>query len=266
MAGREDSTRGKGHGRKGRNPGLRQSLCAQGLPPEEQLSLEEVEKAARERNSAKRKAAAEKKEKESSGVQDRDTPDVDVPDAHHAVPDAVAPDVEEMTPSDSARSSHSSASVEFVGVSAPDAPTQASVGGAVKVMCPAEAHQGGQVAKASCRRLGKKPKATPNSGNTDHESESDSAAVSALLRSHDDEEDKEDEAGEAEGMNKDSERAHDLLVLIFARLLPQVMQPQQRDDHEEQQHIACQRGKLMSLWREEKYPKIQNRSREYDTA
>ncbi|ETP38758.1 hypothetical protein F442_13716, partial [Phytophthora nicotianae P10297] len=26
----------------------------------------------------------------------------------------------------------------FVGVSAPDAPTQASVGGAVKVMCPAE--------------------------------------------------------------------------------------------------------------------------------
>ncbi|ETP02592.1 hypothetical protein F441_20367 [Phytophthora nicotianae CJ01A1] len=145
MAGREDSTRGKGRGRKGRNPGLRQSLRAQGLPPEEQLTLEEVEKAARERNAAKRKAAAEKKDKESSGVQDRDTPDADVPDAHHAVPDAVAPDVEEKTPSDSARSSHSSASVEFVGVSAPDAPTQASVGDAVKVECPAEGGPSGSL-------------------------------------------------------------------------------------------------------------------------
>ncbi|ETI30070.1 hypothetical protein F443_22810 [Phytophthora nicotianae P1569] len=145
MAGREDSTRGKGRGRKGGNPGLRQSLRAQGLPPEEQPSLEEVEKAARERNAAKRKAAAEKKEKESSGVQDRDTPDADVPDAHHAVPDAVAPDVEEKTPSDSARSSHSSASVEFVGVSAPDIPTQASVGGAVKVKCPAEGGPSGSL-------------------------------------------------------------------------------------------------------------------------
>ncbi|ETP30766.1 hypothetical protein F442_20300, partial [Phytophthora nicotianae P10297] len=138
MAGREDSTRGKGRGRKDRNPGLRQSLRAQELPPKKQPSLEEVKKAARERNTAKRKAGAEKKEKESSGVQDRDNPDADVSDAHHAVPDAVAPDVEEKTPSDSARSSHSSASMEFVGVSAPDAPTQASVGGAVKVKCPAE--------------------------------------------------------------------------------------------------------------------------------
>ncbi|ETO68060.1 hypothetical protein F444_15078 [Phytophthora nicotianae P1976] len=145
MAGREDSTRGKGRGRKGRNPGLRQSLRAQGLPPEEQPSLEEVEKAALERNAAKRKAAAEKKEKESPGVQDRDAPDADVPDAHHAVPDAVAPDVEEKTPSDSARSTHSSASVEFVGVSAPDVPTQASVGGAVKVKCPAEGGPSGSL-------------------------------------------------------------------------------------------------------------------------
>ncbi|ETM54685.1 hypothetical protein L914_02023 [Phytophthora nicotianae] len=56
------------------------------------------------------------------------------------------------------------------------------------------------MAKASCRRPGKKPKATPNSGNTDHESESDSAAVSAPPRSHDDEVGKEDEEGEAEGV------------------------------------------------------------------
>ncbi|KUF84645.1 hypothetical protein AM588_10000732 [Phytophthora nicotianae] len=144
MAGREDSTRGKGRGRKGRNPGLRQSLRAQGLPPEEQPSLEEVEKGARERNAAKRKAAAEKKEKESSGVQDQDTPDADVPDAHHAVPDAVAPDVEEKTRV-TPRGAHTRASVEFVGVSAPDAPTQASVGGAVKVKCPAEGGPSGSL-------------------------------------------------------------------------------------------------------------------------
>ncbi|ETP27894.1 hypothetical protein F442_22821, partial [Phytophthora nicotianae P10297] len=128
MAGREDSTRGKGRGRKGPKPGLRQSLRAQGLPPEEQPSLEEVEKGARERNATKRKAAAEKKEKESSGVQDQDTPDADVPDAHHAVPDAVAPDVEEKT-----------------RVTPRGAHTRASVGGAVKVKCPAEGGPSGSL-------------------------------------------------------------------------------------------------------------------------
>ncbi|KAE8884083.1 hypothetical protein PF003_g31919 [Phytophthora fragariae] len=65
MAGSE-STR---EGRRSAREGTRRSRRTQGVPPEEQLSLEEVERSARRRNAERRKAARE--EKESTDTQDQ---------------------------------------------------------------------------------------------------------------------------------------------------------------------------------------------------
>ncbi|EGZ08971.1 hypothetical protein PHYSODRAFT_339375 [Phytophthora sojae] len=117
MAGSE-SIRERGRG--GRADGVRRSRRSQGMPPEEQLSLEEVEQNTRRTNAARRKAAREEKE----STEDQDQPDSEpaAQDAHHVSLDAATPDDEEKGPR-----------VEVVGVSIPDVPAQASVGGAVKV-------------------------------------------------------------------------------------------------------------------------------------
>ncbi|GMF35200.1 unnamed protein product [Phytophthora fragariaefolia] len=103
-----------------------------GMPPEEQLSLEEVERSARQRNAERRKAAHE--EKESTDAQDQPDLEPAVQDAHQASPDTGArKGANEAPPEDSERDPSS----ESQGVSIPDAPAQASVGDVVKVEPPA---------------------------------------------------------------------------------------------------------------------------------
>ncbi|EGZ28850.1 hypothetical protein PHYSODRAFT_322474 [Phytophthora sojae] len=129
MAGSE-SIRERGRG--GRTDGVRRSRRTQGMPPEEQLSLEEVERNARRTNAARRKAARE--EKESTEAQDQPESEPAAQDAHHVSLDAVTPNDEEKgPPSGSEVNSTPGSEVEVVGVSIPDVSTQASVGGAVKV-------------------------------------------------------------------------------------------------------------------------------------
>ncbi|OWY96530.1 hypothetical protein PHMEG_00033179, partial [Phytophthora megakarya] len=96
---------------RGRGPGrtLRQSRRARDLQPEEQKPLEVIEKEARARRAVARE---EKKAAESK-------------------------DARTHAPVDSGADSNSDSSVEILGVSGPDVPEQASVGGAVKVESPA---------------------------------------------------------------------------------------------------------------------------------
>ncbi|KAE9070636.1 hypothetical protein PF010_g26185 [Phytophthora fragariae] len=128
MAGSESIREG---GRSARE-GTRRSRRTQGAPPEEQLSLEEVERSARRRNAERRKAARE--EKESTDAQDQPDLEPAVQDAHQASPDTGTREgVNEAPPEDSERDPNS----ESQGASIPDAPAQASVGDAVKVEPPA---------------------------------------------------------------------------------------------------------------------------------
>ncbi|EGZ18858.1 hypothetical protein PHYSODRAFT_253977 [Phytophthora sojae] len=102
------------------------------MPPEEQLSLEEVERNARRTNAARRKAGRE--EKESTEAQDQPDSEPAAQDAHHVSLGAATPDDEEkVPPSGSEVNSTPDSEVEVVGVSIPDVPAQASVGGTVKV-------------------------------------------------------------------------------------------------------------------------------------
>ncbi|KAE9261846.1 hypothetical protein PF008_g32750, partial [Phytophthora fragariae] len=124
-----ESTR---EGGRSAREGTRRSRRTQGAPPEEQLSLEEVERSARRRNAERRKAARE--EKESTDAQDQPNLEPAVQDAHQASPDTGAREgVNEAPPEDSERDPNS----ESQGASIPDAPTHASVGDAVKVEPPA---------------------------------------------------------------------------------------------------------------------------------
>ncbi|KAE9203395.1 hypothetical protein PF004_g18143 [Phytophthora fragariae] len=128
MAGSESTREG---GRSSRE-GTRRSRRTQGVPPEEQLSLEEVERSARRRNAERRKAARE--EKESTDAQDQPDLEPAVQDAHQASPDTGAREgVNEAPPEDSERDPNS----ESQGVSIPDAPAQALTEDAVKVEPPA---------------------------------------------------------------------------------------------------------------------------------
>ncbi|KAE8894898.1 hypothetical protein PF003_g20798 [Phytophthora fragariae] len=98
MAGSESTREG---GRSARE-GTRRSRRTQGVPPEEQLSLEEVERSARQRNAERRKAARE--EKESTDAQDQPDLEPAVQDAHQASPDTGAREgVNEAPPEDSER-------------------------------------------------------------------------------------------------------------------------------------------------------------------
>ncbi|KAE8909311.1 hypothetical protein PF005_g19666 [Phytophthora fragariae] len=104
----------------------------QGVPPEEQLSLEEVERSTRRRNAERRKTVRE--EKESMDAQDQPDLEPAVQDAHQASPDTGAREgVNETSPEDSERDPNS----ESQGASISDAPAQASVGDAVNVEPPA---------------------------------------------------------------------------------------------------------------------------------
>ncbi|KAE9299741.1 hypothetical protein PF008_g23169, partial [Phytophthora fragariae] len=111
--------------------GTRRSRRTQGVPPEEQLSLEEVERSARQRNAERRKAARE--EKESTDAQDARS---------GAGRSECAPSFpgyrrsRRLGRSASGRLGEDPNS-ESQGASSPDAPTQASVADAVNVEPPA---------------------------------------------------------------------------------------------------------------------------------
>ncbi|EGZ22938.1 hypothetical protein PHYSODRAFT_253792 [Phytophthora sojae] len=99
------------------------------MPPEEQLSLE---RNARRTDASRRKAARDAKE--STEAQGQPDAEPAAQDAHHVSLDAATPDDEEKgPPSGSEVNSTLDSEVEVVGVSIPNAPAQASVGGAVKV-------------------------------------------------------------------------------------------------------------------------------------
>ncbi|KAE8992412.1 hypothetical protein PR003_g21869 [Phytophthora rubi] len=128
MAGSESTREG---GRSARE-GTRRSRRTQGVPLEEQLALEEVERSARRRHAARRKAARE--EKESTAAQDQPDLELAVQDAHQASPDTGAREgLNDSSPEDSERDPNSESQV----ASTPDAPAQASVGDAIKVEPPA---------------------------------------------------------------------------------------------------------------------------------
>ncbi|KAE8890480.1 hypothetical protein PF005_g9548 [Phytophthora fragariae] len=128
MAGSE-STREVGRSAR---EGTRRSRRTQGVPPEEQLSLEEVERSARQRNAVRSKAA--RKEKESTDAQDHPDLEPAVQGAHQASPDTGAREgANEAPPEDSERDPNS----DSQGASTPDASAQASLGDAVKVEPPA---------------------------------------------------------------------------------------------------------------------------------
>ncbi|OWY94754.1 hypothetical protein PHMEG_00035430 [Phytophthora megakarya] len=104
---REEGGRGRGRGRM-----LRQSCRTQGLQPEEQKPLEVIEKEARARRAVARE---EKKVTESKDARTQPDSEQEIQDVHPI----------------------SDSSMEVLGVSGPDVPEQASVGGAVKVESPA---------------------------------------------------------------------------------------------------------------------------------
>ncbi|GMF50359.1 unnamed protein product [Phytophthora fragariaefolia] len=111
--------------------GTRRSRRTQGIPPEEQSSLEEVERTARRRNAARRRAARE--EKESTEDQDQLDSEPAIQEAHQAILDTGTRDgLVEEPPKGSERDSVS----ESLGVSNTDVPTSVSVGDAVKVEPP----------------------------------------------------------------------------------------------------------------------------------
>jgi hypothetical protein len=133
-----ESTREGGRGR-GRGQAPRRSHRDQGLPPEETKSLDEVAKEARQVSAVKRKAANERKQRPSQDTQDQPDSEPPVQDAHHASPDGVAePGSNVKASGDHAEDSSSDSRVAFMGVSGSDAPTQASVGDAVKKESSAE--------------------------------------------------------------------------------------------------------------------------------
>jgi hypothetical protein len=123
-----ESTREGGRGR-GRGQAPRRSRRAQGFPPEETKSLDEVAKEARQASAVKSKAAKERKKRASQVAQDQPDSEPPVQDAHHASPDGAAePGSNVKASGDPAEDSSSDSSVGFMGVSSPDASTQASVG------------------------------------------------------------------------------------------------------------------------------------------
>jgi uncharacterized damage-inducible protein DinB len=135
MAGTE-STR---EGERGGGQAQRQSRRAQGLPPEETKTLDELKKERHQAIAAKRKAAKEQKERESQDVQDQPDSEPVTQGAHHANLDASPEDGSSgKTSGDSKRNSSSVTSVEAEGVSIQDAPAQASEGGAKEVESSAE--------------------------------------------------------------------------------------------------------------------------------
>jgi hypothetical protein len=75
----------QGEAREGgeRGEAVRQSRRTRGLLPEEQKSLDEVQKEARKAKAAKKKKA--KRAKESTAVADQPAPEPDFQDAHQAV-------------------------------------------------------------------------------------------------------------------------------------------------------------------------------------
>ncbi|POM75085.1 Hypothetical protein PHPALM_7858, partial [Phytophthora palmivora] len=110
------------------------------MQPEAQKPLDVVEKEARARNAAKRRAAREEK-KAAEPIHAHEQPDSEdtIQGAHHVSLDEVTGDGQkESAPVGSGGDSSSDSSVEVVGVPVPDAPAQASVGGAAVVEYPAE--------------------------------------------------------------------------------------------------------------------------------
>uniref|UniRef100_H3H5U9 Uncharacterized protein n=1 Tax=Phytophthora ramorum TaxID=164328 RepID=H3H5U9_PHYRM len=128
MAGIESTCEG---GREGseRGDASRSSRRVQGLPPEEQATLDEVVRNARKANAAKRKAAQEAKE---STAQEGDTSESAVQEAHQANQDG---DVEVL--SDGEEDSEWSGS-ESGSDDENDTSSQESEGDVVKVEPPAE--------------------------------------------------------------------------------------------------------------------------------
>ncbi|OWY93525.1 LOW QUALITY PROTEIN: hypothetical protein PHMEG_00037051 [Phytophthora megakarya] len=100
------------------------------LGREEQKSLEVIEKEARSRRAVARE---EKKAVESKDARTQPDSEEEIQDAHHVILDCTAEDgPEESAPVGSGADSNSDSSVEVLGVSGPDVPEQASVGGTVK--------------------------------------------------------------------------------------------------------------------------------------
>ncbi|OWZ00012.1 LOW QUALITY PROTEIN: hypothetical protein PHMEG_00028892 [Phytophthora megakarya] len=100
------------------------------LGPEEQKPLEVIEKEARARRVVTRE------EKKSKDARTQPDSEGEIQDAHHVTLDGTAEDGQEESAPVGA-DSNSDSSVEVLGVSGPDVPEQASVGGAVKVESPA---------------------------------------------------------------------------------------------------------------------------------
>jgi hypothetical protein len=138
MAGTESTREGERGGQE-RGQAQRQSRRAQGLPPEETKTLDELKKERRQAIAAKRKAAKEQKERESQDVQDQPDSEPVTQDAHHANLDASPEDGSSgKTSGDSKRNFSSVTSVEAEGVSVQDAPAQALEGGVKEVESSAE--------------------------------------------------------------------------------------------------------------------------------
>jgi hypothetical protein len=119
------STREGGRGGSGSGDATRSSRRAQGLPPEEQLSLDEVERRARKARADARKVAQEEKE---ASAQEETTAATAVQDAHQASQDGESADESDQDDDSAWTSSVESSSDESV---------EAPVGSAVKVEPPA---------------------------------------------------------------------------------------------------------------------------------
>ncbi|OWY96385.1 hypothetical protein PHMEG_00033356 [Phytophthora megakarya] len=110
---------------------LRQSRRTRGLQLEEQKPLEVIEKETRVRRAVARE---EKKAAESKDARTQPDSEEEIQEAQHVSLDGTADDgQEESAPVGSGADFNSDSSVEVLGVSGPDVPEQASVGGAVKV-------------------------------------------------------------------------------------------------------------------------------------